>query len=114
MERYTGLLGIAAILAVAWLLSANKRAIKLRVIFWGLSLQFAFAVLVLKTDFGKVFQAIGVGVNAMLEYAVGGLQFRLRPPGRQERTVRRGVRLPGAAHRHLHRALSFRYCTTWA
>ena len=61
--------------AVAWLFSTHKRAIKLRIIAWGMGLQFAFALLVLKTDFGKLFQAIGSGVNAMLEYAEAGSQF---------------------------------------
>ena len=32
MGRFTGLLGIVAILGVAWLFSAHKRAIKLRII----------------------------------------------------------------------------------
>jgi len=81
MGRFTGLLGLVAILAVAWLFSAHKRAIKARILFWGLSLQFAFALLVLKTDFGKVFQAIGVGVNAMLDYAEAGSQFVFGPLG---------------------------------
>ena len=44
------MLGIAAILLVAWLLSHHKRAIKLRLILWGLGLQLGFAILVLKTD----------------------------------------------------------------
>ncbi len=81
MERFTGLLGLLVILAVAWLVSAHKRAIKLRVMAWGMGLQFAFAILVLKTDFGKVFQAIGVGVNAMLEYAEAGSTFVFGPLG---------------------------------
>jgi CNT family concentrative nucleoside transporter len=75
MGRYTGLLGILAILAVAFLFSKNRRAIRLRVILWGLGLQFTFAVLVLKTDFGKLFQAVGVGVAAMLNYAEAGSNF---------------------------------------
>ncbi|MEP6716549.1 MAG: nucleoside transporter C-terminal domain-containing protein [Terriglobia bacterium] len=75
MERYTGLLGILAVLAVAWLFSRHKRAIKLRVIFWGMGLQFAFAVLVLKTSAGKVFQAASVGVTAMLGYSEAGSRF---------------------------------------
>ena len=66
MGRFTGLLGLVVILAVAWLFSTHKRAIKLRIIAWGMGLQLAFALLVLKTDFGKLFQAIGRGVNAML------------------------------------------------
>src|SRR6266478_8111885 len=81
MGRFTGVLGLVVILAVAWLLSSHRRAIKLRVLFWGLGLQFAFAVLVLRTDFGKVFQAIGAGVNAMLGYAEVGSEFLFGPLG---------------------------------
>jgi CNT family concentrative nucleoside transporter len=75
MGRYTGLLGLVAILAVAWLLSRHKKAIKLRILFWGLGLQFGFAVIVLKTDVGKLFQAASVGVTAMLGYAEYGSAF---------------------------------------
>jgi concentrative nucleoside transporter, CNT family len=75
MGRFTGLLGLVCILGAAWLFSSHKRAIKLRLIAWGMGLQFAFAVLVLKTDFGKVFQAIGAGVNAMLGYTEAGASF---------------------------------------
>ena len=74
-SRFTGLLGIAVILAVAWLLSHHKKAIKLRVVLWGLSLQFGFAVLVLRTDFGKVFQSLSYAVNAMLAYSEAGAAF---------------------------------------
>ena len=49
MERFTGLLGLVAIMAVAYLFSSDRRAIQPRVIFWGLGLQFGFAFLVLKT-----------------------------------------------------------------
>jgi CNT family concentrative nucleoside transporter len=81
MGRFTGLLGLAAILCAAFLLSTHKRQIKLRVLLWGLGLQFAFAVLVLKTPFGTVFQAIGAGVNAMLNYAEAGSSFVFGPLG---------------------------------
>jgi CNT family concentrative nucleoside transporter len=79
--RFTGLLGIVLIMTTAWLFSSHKRAIKLRIIGWGLGLQFAFALLVLKTDFGKIFQAIGVGVNAMLGYTEQGSSFVFGPLG---------------------------------
>src|SRR5258707_1367954 len=75
MGRFTGLLGVVVILGVAYLLSSQRRAIRPRILMWGLGLQFLFAVLVLRTDFGKVFQAIGAGVNAMLEYAEVGSKF---------------------------------------
>jgi CNT family concentrative nucleoside transporter len=40
-----------------------------------MGLQFGFAVLVLKTSFGKVFQAASTGVTAMLGYAQAGSMF---------------------------------------
>src|SRR6266446_5967587 len=81
MGRFTGFIGLVVILGVAYLLSSQRRAIRPRILMWGLGLQFLFAVLVLRTDFGKVFQAIGAGVNAMLEYAEVGSQFLFGPLG---------------------------------
>lgn len=81
MDRFTGLLGLAVILGAAYLFSKHRRAIKLRVILWGLGLQFAFAFLVLKTGFGRLFQAASVAVNAMLEYAEAGSRFVFGPLG---------------------------------
>ena len=48
MGRFTGLLGLVLIVAVAWLFSTEKRAIKGRIVAWGLGLQILFALLVLK------------------------------------------------------------------
>src|SRR5580658_1623023 len=81
MGRFTGFLGLAVILAVAWLFSSHKKAIKLNILGWGMGLQFAFALLVLKTDFGKVFQAIGAGVTNMLGYVQAGTSFMFGPLG---------------------------------
>jgi CNT family concentrative nucleoside transporter len=44
-------------------------------LYWGLGLQFAFAILVLKTDFGKIFQAVSAAVSAMLGYSEAGAAF---------------------------------------
>lgn len=81
MGRWTGLLGLGLILAAAYLLSANRRAIRPSLILWGVGLQFAFAFIVLKTGFGVVFQAASAGVNALLEYAEAGSQFVFGPLG---------------------------------
>ncbi len=75
MGRLTGLLGIAVILAVAWAFSRHKKAIGPRVVYWGLGLQFTFAILVLKTDFGKIFQSVSAAVSAMLGYSEAGAAF---------------------------------------
>ncbi len=81
MERFTGLLGLVVILGIAFLVSTNRRAIQPRVLLWGLTLQFSFAFLVLKTSFGNVFQVASIAVNALLEYAEAGSQFLFGPLG---------------------------------
>jgi CNT family concentrative nucleoside transporter len=48
MERFTAFIGIALILAIAYAMSNNRRAIPWRVVAWGLGLQFVLAVTVLK------------------------------------------------------------------
>jgi len=75
MGRFTGLLGIVAILSVAFLFSSKRRAIRPSLLLWGLGLQFTFAFLVLRTGFGKLFEVASVAVNALLGYAEAGSQF---------------------------------------
>ncbi len=75
MERFTGVLGIFAVLAVAYLFSTSRTSIQPRVLAWGLTLQFGFAFLVLKTPVAKAFQAISTGVNHLLDYAAEGSKF---------------------------------------
>jgi len=81
MGRFTGLLGIAIILATAYLFSTNRRAIRPQLLLWGLGLQFVVAFLVLRTGFGWLFQAASTGVNALLEFAEAGSQFVFGPLG---------------------------------
>ena len=52
MERYIGIVGLAAILAIAYLVSLDRKAIKPRIIVWGLILQFAFALFVMYVPLG--------------------------------------------------------------
>ena len=75
MGRYTGFLGLVVILAFAWLCSKHKRSIRLRTVAWGLGLQFAFALLVLKTPFSQVLRAISGAVAALFGYANVGSAF---------------------------------------
>ena len=49
-----GLLGIAVLVALSWLLSENRRRVEWKVVAWGLGLQFAIALLMVKVP---VFQA---------------------------------------------------------
>jgi concentrative nucleoside transporter, CNT family len=75
MAKYDGLAGLVAILASAYLFSTNRAAIRLRVLIWGVVLQFVFAFLVLKTGFGKLFYGVSLFVNALLNYATAGSSF---------------------------------------
>lgn len=77
-----GLLGLLLILALACGLSSNRRAIRPRVVLWGLGLQFTLAVLVLRTPFGRVFEQLGKAVNAMMRLAEDGNAFVFGDAGR--------------------------------
>src|SRR5579863_344468 len=75
MARLDGLVGLFAIVICAYLFSKNRHAIQKRIVLWGVTLQFAFAFLVLKTEFGKIFYGISLFVNAMLNYTLAGSTF---------------------------------------
>jgi CNT family concentrative nucleoside transporter len=75
MGRFTGLLGLAVILAAAWLMSNHKRHIQARIIAWGVGLQCLFAFLVLKTPLSEVLRKISDGVAAMFGFAEAGSTF---------------------------------------
>ena len=76
MGRFTGILGMLAILGVCYLFSTNRRAIKLKIVLWGLGLQILFAFFVLDTGAGRgLFQALGNGVNKVLSFSYYGSQF---------------------------------------
>ncbi len=76
MDRLVGLLGLITILGIAYALSTNRKAINLRTVGWGLGLQFALALFVLKTEVGKtVFQWLGGLVTKLLEYTKEGSGF---------------------------------------
>jgi CNT family concentrative nucleoside transporter len=76
MGRFTGILGICTILALAFAFSTNRRAIRVKTVAWGLGLQLAFAVFVLRADIGRrVFQTAGNAVNTLLSYAFVGSEF---------------------------------------
>ena len=84
MGRFTGILGLLTMLGLAYAFSTNRRAIRLKTVAWGLGLQFAFAVFVLRVDTGRrVFQEAGDVVNRLLSYAFVGSQFVFGELGKQ-------------------------------
>jgi CNT family concentrative nucleoside transporter len=73
LGRYTGVLGILAVLLAAWLGSTDRRHIRWRTVAWGLSLQLLFAYFVLRFDFGQRAMAwAGDVVNSMLGATAAG------------------------------------------
>ena len=48
--RFISLLGWFTMIAVAWAISYNRKLFPWRTVIWGLGLQLALAVLILKTD----------------------------------------------------------------
>ena len=76
MESYTGILGIIVLLGIAFLLSNNKTLINKNIIFWGLGLQISFAIIILKTSFGKaVFFYFNVLIMKLISFANAGSDF---------------------------------------
>jgi CNT family concentrative nucleoside transporter len=75
-----GLAGIALILAIAFALSTNRRAIRLRVVAAAFALQAGIAVLVLYTPWGRAAIAgMAQGVSNLLGYANKGTEFLFGP-----------------------------------
>ncbi|MEQ1495074.1 MAG: NupC/NupG family nucleoside CNT transporter [Novosphingobium sp.] len=80
MPHLMSLLGITLILAIAFLLSSDRKAIRPRVVGAALALQVGFAALVLYVPWGnRVLQAIAGGVSALLGYAHAGTAFIFGP-----------------------------------
>lgn len=76
MERFSGIFGIILILALAFLLSNNRKAINYRLVFSGLGLQLVLALFILKTSVGQnVFAWIGHSIEKLLQMADKGGEF---------------------------------------
>jgi CNT family concentrative nucleoside transporter len=84
MGRFTGILGLLTMLGLAYAFSTNRRAIRLKTVAWGLGLQFAFAVCVLRIGAGqRLFQKAGDVVSRLLSYSYAGSQFVFGDLGKQ-------------------------------
>jgi concentrative nucleoside transporter, CNT family len=80
-----GIFGIIVILGLAWLLSSNRRAIRLRVVGAAFALQTVIAILVLRTEWGRTaLHGLSNGVSALLGYAGKGTEFLFGPLARPE------------------------------
>lgn len=76
MDKFSGLLGVVLILGLAFLMSNNKKAINLRLVFSGIGLQIALAFLVLKIGpVQEFFRTLGKGMGKIEEFGREGARF---------------------------------------
>lgn len=78
--RAIGLVGIFAILGIAFLLSNSPRDVSARILLWGIGLQIALAILILRTGPGRwFFDQLGELIRRLLAFAVEGATFVFGP-----------------------------------
>ena len=76
MAILRGIIGIAVLLAIAYLLSSKRTAVKWKTVFIGLALQFMLAFGVLRIEWVKqVFNVMGSFFTAILEFTESGSLF---------------------------------------
>ncbi|MBM4381912.1 MAG: NupC/NupG family nucleoside CNT transporter [Deltaproteobacteria bacterium] len=75
-SRAAAVLGIAAFIAIAWVFSEHRRRFPLRVVAWGLGLQVALALVLLRSPAGRAF-FVGVNdaVSAFIRFTDAGTSF---------------------------------------
>ncbi len=85
IDRFIGVVGLVVILGIAYAFSTDRKNVNPRLILWGLILQFAFALMVMKWSWGeKGLDWISRGVTAGLEKADAGAAFLFGPLANQE------------------------------
>lgn len=88
MGKFVGVLGMAVLLGLAFLFSTNRKAIQRKTVLWGLGLQLAFGVLVLKFEPGRaLFEWVGKKVTLLLNFAFEGSKFVFGELGKHDSSI---------------------------
>jgi CNT family concentrative nucleoside transporter len=88
VARLTGLLGLVVLLGIGVAMSRDRRAINWKTIAWGLGLQTAFAILVLRIPAGQdAFRALGAAITKVLGYSYFGSEFVFGEIGKQHSSL---------------------------
>jgi concentrative nucleoside transporter, CNT family len=78
--KLVSLLGLVAFIFLAWAMSSHRRLFPWRTVLWGIALQFAFALLILKTRWGAaVFDFTGEAINRLVGFSNEGCRFVFGP-----------------------------------
>lgn len=76
MERLVSLLGLIVLTGIAYALSDNRSKVQWRTVITGILLQLVFALVILKTAFGRgVFEVAGNAFTSVLNYTAEGSKF---------------------------------------
>jgi CNT family concentrative nucleoside transporter len=85
MERLLPIVGLLTIMGIAYAFSTNRKAIQPKTVLWGIGLQFALALFVLKTEAGhRLFQFLGDKIRALLEFSFEGSQLIFGELGKKQ------------------------------
>ena len=76
MNRLIGILGLLCMVGLAYVFSADRKAIRARTVVWGLALQIIFAFVVLRVEVGRrIFAWLGDVITRFLGYSYAGSTF---------------------------------------
>ncbi|KIG18889.1 Nucleoside permease NupC [Enhygromyxa salina] len=76
LSRIVSIFGALTMLAIAYALSSDRKRVSLRVVLWGVGLQWAFAALLLWVPAGKVgLEALAGFVTGVLAHSYAGSEF---------------------------------------
>lgn len=76
MQYIWGVLGILGIFVIAFAYSKNRKAINPRTVIGAFAIQFIFALIVLKWEFGKkLLQQLAVVIQKIIDSTNAGIQF---------------------------------------
>jgi len=88
MGRFTGVLGILTILGLAYLFSTNRKSIRAKTVAWGLGLQLALGLFVLRVKSGEwLFQEMGNGAKKLLDFSYVGSSFVFGELGKEHSSL---------------------------
>jgi concentrative nucleoside transporter, CNT family len=76
VDRLVSFLGLGTFLAIAWAASTDRKAIRWKLVAWGMGLQVLFGLLILKTPLGEsVFDALSRGITRLIGFTDAGAGF---------------------------------------
>ena len=88
MGRFTGFLGLLTMIALAFAFSTNRRAIRIKTVAWGLGLQFALGVFVIRVHAGEwLFAKAGYWAKHLLDFSYYGSAFIFGELGKQQSSL---------------------------